>query len=240
MSEIKLSSEFLEYLVDHHLKFDRAMDGDDEYARLPSLNELSKELGVSVAGLREQLEVAKALGLVEVRPRTGIRCKPYTFLPAVRESLSYAIALDWSNFIAFSDLRNHVEAAYWEDAARKLTAEDHQKLKGLVARAWEKLRGQRIQIPHSEHRQLHLAIFSRLENPFVLGILEAYWDAYEAVGLNIFADYKYLQQVWDFHQQMVDSICEGEYGQGYKALVEHWELLYHRPQTLPEAEVEAV
>jgi DNA-binding FadR family transcriptional regulator len=37
---------------------------------------MSKELGVSVALLREQLEVAKAIGLVEVRPRTGIRRLP--------------------------------------------------------------------------------------------------------------------------------------------------------------------
>src|SRR5512133_2307366 len=79
-------SEFLHYLATHP----EAENG------LPSLIELSRELGISVAGLREQLEVARALGLVEVRPRTGIRRLPYTFLPAVRRSLDYAMSLEES------------------------------------------------------------------------------------------------------------------------------------------------
>ena len=52
----------------------------------------------------------------------------------------------------------------------------------LIERALEKLRGTPVQVPHEEHRKLHLMIYSRLDNPFVTGILEAYWDAYEAVG----------------------------------------------------------
>lgn len=227
MARLQLSSEFLKYLA----KLPTHTVDQDDPARLPSLNELSKELGVSVAGLREQLEVAKALGLVEVRPRTGIRRLPYSFLPAVRQSLAYAIKLDRTHFEAFAELRNHVEAAFWEQAVRNLLPQDHKLLQDLMSRAWDKLRGTPIQIPQSEHRQLHLTVFSRLENPFVQGILEAYWDAYEAVGLNVYADYNYLKQVWHYHQQMVDAICSGDYVSGYSALVEHKDLLYHRPNT---------
>ena len=75
------------------------------------------------------------------------------------------------------------------------------------------------------------------ENPFVSGILEAYWEAYEAVGLNLYADYSYLEQVWNYHRQMVDSICNGDFDAGYQALVEHKDMLYHRPM-LPSAENE--
>ena len=85
------SSEFLAYLAAN-------TQTGDVNTQLPSLHEISKELGVSVATLREQLEVARALGLVEVRPRTGIKRLPYGFLPAVRQSLSYAISLDTSFF----------------------------------------------------------------------------------------------------------------------------------------------
>ena len=62
-----------------------------------------------------------------------------------------------------------------------------------------KLSQDRIQIPHPEHRAFHLTIYSRLHNPFVLGLLEAYWDGYEAVELNTYADYGYLQEVWSYH-----------------------------------------
>jgi DNA-binding FadR family transcriptional regulator len=220
--------DFISYLATHQLN---ANGAEPDASHLPSLNELSKELGLSVASLREQLEVAKAIGLVEVRPRTGIRRLPYAFLPAVRQSLSYAISVDWSYFLSFADLRNHLEAAYWDQAARLLTHEDHNKLQDLVARAWDKLRGQPVHIPHPEHRQLHLTIFSRLGNPFVYGLLEAYWEAYEAVGLNLFADYNYLEQVWGYHQQMVEGICSGDFERSYQAMVAHKDFFFQRPDT---------
>jgi len=213
-------SEFLHYLAQHD---------ESEAEGLPSLAELSQQLGLSVASLREQLEVARALGLVEVRPRTGMRRKPYSFTPAIRQSLAYALELDMKHFQAYADLRNHLEAAYWYEAVSKLTAEDREELQNILARAWEKLRGTPIQIPHEEHRKLHLLIYRRLENPFVMGILEAYWEAYEAVGLNVFTGYDYLQEVWQYHGKMVEAICNGNYEAGYQALVEHTDLIYHRP-----------
>ncbi len=213
-------SDFIRYLL-------TTSNGDAEH--LPSLNELSSTLGVSVAALREQLEVAKALGLVEVRPRTGIRRLPYTFFPAVQQSLTYALHLDRSHFAAFADLRNHLEVAYWDQAVRLLTAEDLLELQAMMVQAWEKLHGSPVHVPHEEHRRLHLMIYRRLENPFVLGLLEAYWDAYEAIGLNVYTDLDHLQQVWQFHQQMVDAVCAGDFEMGRQALVTHQDLLFLKP-----------
>src|SRR6188474_1817317 len=195
-------SEFLRYLANH----------EEVENGLPSLKNLSMELGVSLASLREQLEVARALGLVEIKPRLGMRRRDYSFTPAVRQSLGYALTLNDEHFRKYAELRNHVESAFWHQAVQKLTEQDKQELQNLVARAWEKLRGTSIQVPHEEHRNLHLKIYSRLENPFVTGILEAYWEAYESVGLNVFAGgYEYLQEVWEYHQQMVEAICNGNY-----------------------------
>jgi len=208
-------SDFMRYLAAH----------PQAEENLPALTSLSGELGVSVASLREQLEVARALGLVEVRPRTGIRRLPYKFLPSLRQSLSYAMALDEANFQRFADLRKHVEAAYWHEAVARLTPEDHDKLRNLIERAWSKLDGRPIQIPHEEHKQLHLIIYGRLENLFVSGILEAYWEAYESIGLNVFTDYNYLREVWSYHQQMVDALCNGDFDAGYRALIEHADML---------------
>lgn len=214
-------SEFLRYLAAH----------EEVENGLPTLNELSAELGISVASLREQLEVARALGLVEVKPgRGGTRRRSYSFTPAIRQSLGYALVLNEEHFRKYAELRKHIEAAYWHEAVEKLTGEDKNELQTIVARAWEKLRRTPIQVPHEEHRNLHLLIYSRLENPFVTGILEAYWEAYEAVGLNVFAGgYDYLQEVWQYHQIMVESISSGDHKAGYEALVAHTDLLYHRP-----------
>jgi DNA-binding FadR family transcriptional regulator len=216
-------SEFMRYLAQYE---------NANGQRLPSLNQLSRELEISIASLREQLEVARALGLVEVRPRTGTKRLPYSFTPAIRQSLSYALKLDNEHFQKYSELRNHIEGAYWYEAVRLLTEEDKEELQNLLARAKEKLNGTPIQIPHEEHRILHMLIYQRLENPFVTGLLEAYWDAYEAVGLNVFAGgLSYLVEVWEYHTQMIEAICKNDYEAGYLALIQHTDLLYHRPET---------
>ena len=213
-------SEFLRYLASHP-------EVDD---KLPSLNDLSRELNISLASLREQLEVARALGFVEVRQKTGTRRLSYSFTPAIRQSLGYALALNDDHFRKFAEMRNHLEAAYWNEAVRLLTEADKAELNAIIARAWEKLGGTPVQVPHEEHRKLHLTIYKNLDNPFVIGVLEAYWEAYEAVGLNVFAGgYEYLQEVWQYHQRMVESICSGKFEVGYEALVRHTDLLYHRP-----------
>jgi len=213
-------SEFLRYLASH-----AEIEGN-----LAPMTELSRELRISVAALREQLEVARALGLVEVRPRTGIRRMPYSFTPAVSQSLKYALALQDAHFQKFSELRNHVEAAFWDESVKKLTNDDKQTLQTIVSRAWNKLHGTPVQVPHEEHRNLHLLIYSRLNNPFVTGILEAYWDAYEAVGLNMYTGgIDYLKEVWQYHAQMVESICNENISAGREALIKHIDLLAHRP-----------
>ncbi len=215
----ELDSDFLRYIVSKNYQ---------PGARIPTLKVLSEELEISVGKLREQMEVARTLGLVEVRPQVGIRLEPYDFLPAVRFSLLFALATDPNRFEPFSDLRKHVEAAFWHEAVELLTEQDKRDLQDLMRAAWAKLDGPHIQIPHPEHRELHLTIFRRLDNPFVRGVLEAYWEAYEAVELNLFSDYEYLREVWTYHQRMVDSIMEGKSDLGHALLIEHANLLRHR------------
>jgi len=212
----RIDSEFLRYLLTH---------AAEPGTRLPPIEEISRESGVSVGKLREQLEVARALGLVDARPGRGIQTLPYDFLPAVRLSLLVALALDQQLFRAFSALRIHLETAFWDEAVVLLTDEDKEHLQQLVASAWAKLNQERAQIPHPEHREFHLTIFSRLENPFVQGLLRAYWEAYEAVDLSTYADYSYLQTVWDYHDRIARAIRAGDYAAGKELLSEHMLLI---------------
>jgi len=185
---------------------------------------------MSVSTLREELQVARALGLVNVKPRTGIKCLAYSFKPSVLISLAYAVSIDTQNFRQYSDLRNHIEASYWYQAVSNLTSDDIDGLNSIIETAYKKLDSDPIQIPHEEHRRLHLAIYKRLGNQFVQGILEAYWDIYEAVGLNIYEDRKYLERVWLYHKQMVDAISNSDFLHGYQSLIAHMDLLFQREQ----------
>jgi DNA-binding FadR family transcriptional regulator len=198
---------------------------DKEKCSIKSLRGLSEESGVSIAMLREQLSVARALGLVEVKPGTGIQALPYTFTHAVESSLSYALSLDRKYFSQFSSLRRSIEKDYWYEAVKKLTSEDIAHLNALVEEAWNKLESNPPQLPHKEHREMHMTIYGKVENVFVVGLLEAYWDAYEQVGLNLYTKLEYLKGVWEFHRKIVKAITAGDMELGYKYLLEHMELI---------------
>ena len=209
-------SEFIDYLL-------KTSDSNTE--TLPALKDLSLQIGISISTLREQLAAAKILGLVDVKPRRGIRPLPYTFTPAVDASLCYAIQYDQTYFDDFVDLRRHLEYAYFPQAVELLQEADHLELRQLVKNAREKLQGKPVRIPHEEHRQLHLTFFKRLNNVFVSGLLEAYWDAYEAVGLNVYTDLEYLEQVWTYHEELVETAIQKDNTRGLKVLREHFELM---------------
>lgn len=230
MKQPHTDSEFLRYIV---------KSGFVPGARLPSLYEISEELGVSIGKLREQLEGARVLGLVAARPRRGIECNSYSFTPAARASLMFGLATNERLFREFSELRNGIESAFWHSAVRALDSDDKKELSRCVSQAWDKLQRSRVQIPHREHRAFHLTIFRRLDNLFAIGLLEAYWDAYEAVELNLYADYDYLTEVWNYHEGIATAIQQGEVEKAKALNEEHLLLLRTRGVSRGEAQQES-
>ena len=216
----KLDSAFLRYLVDSQVA-----PGE----RLPTLSQIGKELGVSVGKLREQLEIARSLGLVSVRPRVGIVREPFNFAQAVLASVLFGLGTGAAQFQQLSDLRQAIEIAFWEEAVAGLTVADKQTLQQLIEQAWAKLTGEPIHVPNDEHRQLHLTIFSRLENPFVQGMLAAYWDAYEASELTRFSPYEYWLTVWQHHEQIVEAIVQNDFATRAGVAQGAFCLVAHRP-----------
>ncbi len=217
----KLESDLMRHIFDEKL-----LPGD----RLSKLDELSDKLGISTGKLREQLEVARSLGLVEVKPKVGIRLAEFDFLPAVRFSLLYALSVEPALFEDFSRLRDNIEFGFFREAVALLNEDDHTRLKLLVEQAWAKLNGQPIHIPHREHRELHMTLYRRLDNPFMLGLLAAYWEAYEAVGYTMLSEYDYLCRVWKFHENIVNAIVDKNIEQAFTLLVEHTQLRPHKPR----------
>jgi DNA-binding FadR family transcriptional regulator len=216
----------LQYIVDENLQ---TADGE-ELTKLPPIGDLAKELRVSRGKLREELIAAQAYGVVEMRPGDGTYVRPFDFYTAIRTLVLYSIAGDKKNFDRYYKLREQLEVASWDDAVRALRPQDHQRLYQILERAERKLTSTPVEIPHEEHRALHLGVFGRLDNEFVLGLLKAYWDAYEAVGLHRYFDYSYYEQMWSWHRGMVDALAAGDYDQGKEILVQHFTLLNDRLQ----------
>ena len=108
---------------------------------------------------------------------------------------------------------------------------DFSELEEIINFAFAKLAGQPIQIPHQEHRAFHLKIYNRLNNVFVKGLLESYWDIYELIGLDLFMDFAYLENVWKYHEEILNAIKKENLLEAYRLLDEHMDLIYDRKQS---------
>lgn len=222
-------SPFLQYI---------AAISDKGEDRIPSLSELSKKLGMSVATLREQMEIARIMGFVDVKPKAGIRKTAYSFKPAVITSLSYALASEAAPFEQYANLRKHLETSYFIEAVKALTPEDRDELELIVRRAEDKLKRNPVVLPTAEHREFHLLVYKRLGNKFVVGLLEAYWDLYKAVGYELYPDVNYVSNIWQYHKKMAELIKARNYDQAFQNLLEHMELITLREKRIPRQSFE--
>lgn len=215
----------LQYIIDKELT-----SSGGEPVKLSPMDDLAHELGVSRGKLREELVAVEAYGVVEMRPGDGTYVCPFDFYTAIRTLVLYGTACDWKHFDHFYKLRVQIEIGFWEEAVGRLTEEDKQALQHILEHAERKLKASWAEIPHREHRDLHLFVFRRLENEFVQGLLKAYWDTYEAVGMHRYFDYAYYEKIWAGHRKMVEAIVAGKLEEGKQAMTEHFVLLEDRLQ----------
>jgi DNA-binding GntR family transcriptional regulator len=68
----------------------------------------------------------------------------------------------------------------------------------------------------------------------VRGVLETYWDAYEASELTRFVSYAYWVDVWTYHERIVEALCCNDFALGRQLLVEHFSLLRALPEMATE------
>ncbi len=211
---------------------------EEEDQRIPPLNELSKQLGISVATLREQLTEARSLGIVDVKPKAGIRKLPYSFSTALKPGLHYAIMGGCLSYEQFADLRKHLELAYFVEAAQTLNTVTIDRLDQLVGEAKLIIQKNPGIVPAKEHREFHTLIYRHLENQYLDGILDAFWEVYQMSGMEVYPDYTYVERVWQYHARIVDQLRNRNYSAGLSLLIEHMDLLTQREKTIPRLSFE--
>ena len=192
---------------------------------VPSISELSSQLGISTASVREQLEVPKELGFVEVRTRTGIQKREFCLTRPLTLSMKYGLRVDPDLFQEYASLRQQLEIAYWYQACALLEKNHIKELWKLEERAIRKINQNPVVIPTLEHREFHLSIYRPLNNRVLNSVLETYWELYQASQINIYRNHEYLESVWSYHHQMLEAIASKAYEKGYDALVTHFDLM---------------
>jgi len=200
---------------------------------IPSIAELSQILGVSIASVREQLEVARKLGFVDVKPRTGIQRRPFSLVPLIRLGMNYGIQSEAHLLNDYSELRRHLELSYWDKAFSVLKNDQMDYMQFLVDIAFRKLQRKPAIIPTEEKSEFHLTLYRPLGNQVLISILEAAWDLEEANGGKIHEDLDDMLSSWSVRQVIVDALRERDKTKGKNAL-ESLLLLANKPK---EAEI---
>ncbi|MEL7644765.1 MAG: FCD domain-containing protein [Anaerolineaceae bacterium] len=215
---MKNKSELLDYLA----------EAQRAQAPIPSIPELSHLLGISVASVREQLEVARTLGFVDVKTKVGIQNREFSLNQCLELGLRYGAKVQPNVPDALRDLRKHIEISYWHEAAPQLTSGEIQSLYRIVEAALVGIGREPTYFPQTEHREFHMLIFAHLENQIAKNILETFWKLTVDYERNLFPDRAYLENVWNYHRRIADALAARDYERGYQWLVEHMDLVKQR------------
>ena len=219
MKELKV--ELLNYLAEARCR----------NAAIPTIPELSEALGVSTAIVREQLEVARRMGIVEIKPGVGIQGRDFNLTQSLVMAMRYGVAVQPQLFEEYADVRRHLEMGYWYEAVTQLTQADTADLLDQVAQAFQKINQKPVLVPSEEHRIFHLTIFRHLKNPIVSSLLETYWDLYRDSSWIYSMDQGYLQEVWRQHEKIAKALEAREFEVGYNLMVAHMDLVQQVKKT---------
>ena len=212
-------STFLQYLIASEIAAGEP---------LPTLSEISIQLQVSVGKLREEVSAARAMGVVSTQPRKGTQRLPFDFSRAILPIIFYGLATSEAQFAHLSEVRRGIEVSLWDVAVSQLEAGDLQTCHEWIAKAQAKLDKGRI--PYEEHRAFHLAIFGRIENPFAIGMLKAYWDVYDTSEFTRYQPMAYWVEVWEYHKRIINAIADGDILGSRQLLIDHFNLLKTAPE----------
>lgn len=192
---------------------------------IPSIAQISSDLGLSISSVREQLEVARQLELVEVKTKTGIQTATFSAAPSICLAFRYGLELQPEMIWDLLSVRQHLELSYWQEAVVNLTKKDVDHLVEIVDSAFKKIDSHPVIIPVEEHKEFHLAIYRPLNNNFLISILESYWQISEESGKSVLTDKTDLLNIWTYHRKIQQAIAIKEYDLGYQALMTHFEIL---------------
>jgi DNA-binding FadR family transcriptional regulator len=192
---------------------------------IPSIAQLGIDLGLSNASVREQLEVARQLELVEVKTKTGIQVTPFSVKPAICLASRYALDINPDLIWEMYSVRQQLELSYWQKAVVKLGREEVEQLGHIIDSAFHKIHNRPIIIPVEEHRDFHLTIYRPLNNTFLQSLLESFWTLFQDSENRLYSDQISLETVWDYHKKIFKAIDSKEYEMGYDALLTHFDIV---------------
>jgi DNA-binding FadR family transcriptional regulator len=143
--------------------------------RLPSETLLADLLGVSRPSLREASRSLQALGIVDVRPGSGLYVSDFSFHPLI-DQLPYGLADSAAAFQEILTVREGMESGLMPALARLPASTELVECAAIAERmAVYEQRGEAID---AVDRDFHLRLYRPLGNTLVDRLIELFWDVF--------------------------------------------------------------
>jgi DNA-binding FadR family transcriptional regulator len=204
------------YIIDHHLKPGDAM---------PAESELSRQLGISRASLREGMKVLQTMGIIETRHGSGTFVGTYT-LDTLRDGLAFRIKVEQEQGVPVTqdmldllDLRETLESALVirlpdivtdDQIAHLRTLCDQMDIAAKNGNAYKLV-----------DWRFHKALYEPFGNRFTLQFIEALFGVFQEVREEE-APRERLIEIARQHREIVDALAKGDGPAAAEALHRHF------------------
>ncbi|MBI3970331.1 MAG: FadR family transcriptional regulator [Chloroflexi bacterium] len=215
-------SEMAQQAIKRYI-LDRRLEGGD---LLPTEGQLVQELGMSRTAVREAVKALEALGMLEARPGIGLIVRPFSFDP-ILDNLAYSLLVDRTSVLDLLFVRKQLEAGAIEVAAATMSPAQLRVLRSLVDCMGE--RAAHGEAFTEEDRFFHRALYTGLENPLLLKLLDVFWQVYRRLRDQAprIEDVD-LVRSWEDHRMIVEALERGDAAAARAAVATHFTVLEQR------------
>lgn len=191
-------------------------------APLPSVRELSIQWGIGRNAVRDGFVRAQTLGLVEIRPRSGVVVRTPDYAPlldALSQTMLIKLRQEDPGLVHLWDARAILEAQAAAGAARRRLPEDLRELRRCLEEM-ERHRANRPRFVEADER-FHLAIARVAGNPVLRMLLDALLKMLRPDRLKFLPTRGKMTQTKGSHEAIYRAIATGDADRASQAVAEH-------------------
>ncbi|MFF0030165.1 FadR/GntR family transcriptional regulator [Streptomyces avermitilis] len=192
-------------------------------AVLPTEPELMELLGASRNSVREALKALQAMGIVEIRHGFGTYVGPMSMAPMIEGLAFRTVAGHYrgeDSLLQLLELREAVETGLISRLAGRLSPHDLVELDGLVDRM-EKEAAEGVGLAETD-RAFHATLYRGLGNVLLSEVLEAFWDAFHRVRIDLVDVPQDPRVTCRQHREILDAVRSGDSIRAEEAIREHF------------------
>ncbi|MET7907619.1 FadR/GntR family transcriptional regulator [Streptomyces avermitilis] len=192
-------------------------------AVLPTEPELMELLGASRNSVREALKALQAMGIVEIRHGFGTYVGPMSMAPMIEGLAFRTVAGHYrgeDSLLQLLELREAVETGLISRLAGRLAPHDLVELDGLVDRM-EKEAAEGVGLAETD-RAFHATLYRGLGNVLLSEVLEAFWDAFHRVRIDLVDVRQDPRVTCRQHREILDAVRSGDSIRAEEAIREHF------------------